>query len=190
MNKNINILMLFLCSCLVIIVITGSYKYNSNDVAVSIEDYQKNNRIYHDAYKNQINVSIISNKIATTNNIDASMKKVKELDYEGIYYVEFETYFTYIKFLDDSSVITTSTNMPPEKAVKLINKDLQGVPKGKYTKAGKNIKFTTLQEKSEGKVVKVEYKGQKKNGKLYLSSYSQSTKNNRLLIYKYYKKNK
>jgi len=171
----------------VIVVITGSYKHNSQAETLSLEAYQKNHTNYYDAYRGLVNVSILSNKITTVNDLYPPTEKVKDMAAEGIYYAEFQTYYKYIKFLDDSSVITTSTNIPPEKALKFISEDLKGEPKGKYKIIGKNIKFTTLQEISKGKVVKVEYKGQKKNGKLFLSSYSQTTKNHRLLIYKYYK---
>lgn len=171
-----------------IIGVTGSYQYDSESVANSLKNYQQNHAIYHDAYKDQVKVSLITAKISSANNIYPPVENVKGISTEGIYYVEFLTYFKYIKFLDDSSVITISTNIPPEKALKLINENLEGMPKGDYTVAGTNISFTTIQEKSEGKVARVEYKGYVKKGKLYLSSYSQSTKNNRFLIYKYYKK--
>lgn len=105
-------------------------------------------------------------------------------DYRGVYYAKHSTYYKYIKFYDDKTVITVSTNIQPDQALAWIDQRIEYVPKGKYEIDDEGIKFTTLQIDQNGNQSVVDYKGFKKRGKLFLHSYSQNTKNKSFFIYK------
>ncbi|MPW27376.1 hypothetical protein GC105_16605 [Alkalibaculum sp. M08DMB] len=186
MNKEMNILTVILCCSLILIIFTGSYKYDQEAIVKSLEKYQEHHKIYHDAYNGFVKVNIISVKVESEST-KISLRSDDIKDIHGIYYVKFDTYFKYIKLYEDYSVITVSTNIPPEEALSWIDNRLEDAPKGEYEINNKTITFTTVQEKPHGDTVEVIYKGTTKNGKLYLSSYSKSTKNRRVLVYDYFK---
>lgn len=187
MNKKINILSIILIIITIIVLATGSHVYDQREIVRGLTIYKINHAIHADYYKGLVKVNIMPSVDRDKQDNESVMREVN-ICYDGVYYVHLNTYYKYIKFYKDNTVITFSTNCPPENVLEWNEKQLEGSPKGEVVIKEDNIEFTTIQEKPEGYSVEVTYTGIQKNNALFLYSISNATSNESDLEYFYYEK--
>lgn len=168
----------------VFVAVTGCYKYDPYEIHKAVKRYEKLHKCRNYFYREFIDVCLMKYQpIDDTREIMMS----NTIKYNGVYYTEMKTYFKYLKFYKDSFVITFITNYTPSEVTKLIDEKMDTAPKGRYyIEDVSDIRFTTMEKKTDGKVVQVEYSGESNDDKLYLYSYSKTTQNESDLIYVFY----
>ncbi|MFZ7133293.1 MAG: hypothetical protein ACOWWR_13155 [Eubacteriales bacterium] len=185
MNYKMNILTIVFLLCFMIIAITGSYTYDTADIGQAVKLYQEKHVIRGDAFIGLVHVNIMR----SSNEFDVdTLKSNAEVNCQGIYYVLLNTYYKYIKFYDDATVVTFTTNCKPQEVLQWKENQLEGAPKGTYHVDKEKIQFITIQDKPEGYSVRVKYEGTKSGNKLYLESFSEATKYHSDLAYNYIEK--
>lgn len=186
MKNRIGILMTIILVTLNIVVITASYKIDITKLENSLKKYQMNHQINGDMYVTFVEKSLLYNEKDIETENKSNIIEDKKVKKQGIYYTPLITYYKYIKFNEDNTVITFTTNCTPEEVMQWNKEQLEGSPIGTYYIDENNIIFSTKQEKPEGYTVTVNYKGINNGENLVLNSFSEATKHRSNLLYKYY----
>jgi hypothetical protein len=89
------------------------------------------------------------------------------LRYDGIYQAEEDDYYLYLRFFDDGTVLSASSNGQPEEVIGWFQKGHPFVSAGAYAVDGRDITFSAANPNGV-----VDYDGQLEEGALALRSYS------------------